>query len=195
MTLFTLFICGLAVMLMLHDFKKDTGQFKKQKVIHFLTAIGFLVLYADFIRATPWMLLNFQEVIDKYNVTVGYLESQFSFFLYLGYVIVVIGILYSLYQMVKRIDQGRLRLLKLLPWLWVTELANFYRSWMKGVSLPDESLLPLGVGAVIWGIPLGAIYFCYRSIFMKSFFLGEEIQVVPSEENVLDASLNDNSGD
>jgi hypothetical protein len=171
MNYFTLFGLVILTLGLIQDYKKDSGQNIKAKVLHAICLTVLIASYAGSFRILGAIMRNFDKVKERFSVDVGLIPGQLHFIFYLIHSALAMTVVILAYQMIRRKEKSRGLLIILLPFLGLLEVFSFYRGWVTdGGDFELNHFMILLIGLLLVGVPTGLIITIYKSKSMTTFF-------------------------
>jgi hypothetical protein len=157
------------------DYNRDKKQHEKAKVAHAVALVFLMYFFAGSFGSLGWLIGNYEKFQSRFYVPLGIFSADFHFistFIHLGLSLIIILLTYN---MIKRDDSSRKKLIKLIPFIIPTETLSFYRGFQSDEPFMNDYLV-LTLGLIIMGsINLGLSYL-YSRPFMIDFFKSETIE-------------------
>ena len=171
MNYFTLFGLAILTLGLIQDYKKDSGQNIKAKVLHAICLTVLIASYAGSFRILGALIRNFDKVKERFSVDVGLFPGQLHFIFYLVHSALAMTVVIVAYQLIRRREKSRSLLITLLPFLGLLEVFSFYRGWVTDADdFELNHFMILLFGLLLVGGLTGLIITIYKSKSMTTFF-------------------------
>ncbi len=185
MIYFTLFGLVILAFGLMQDYKKDSEQNLKAKVLHAICLTILIASYAGSFRILGMLLRNFDKAKERFSADVCLVPGQLHFIFYLLHSALAMTVVILAYQMIRRNNKSRRLLLIVLPFLALLEVFSFYRGWVTDSGdLELNHFMIVLIGFLLVGGLASSIIAIYKSKFMITFFTPiEKNPLKPTVEN------------
>src|SRR6478736_2020786 len=151
------------------DYSRDKKQHVKAKVLHAIALVILLYFFAGSFSYLGRLFRNFDLFQSRFHVPLGIFSADihyYSSFVHIGLSLVIILLTYN---MIKRHDSARIKLVKVLPLIIPTEVLSFYRGFQADEPIGNDYLV-LALGLFVMGALFLGVSYLYTRPFMINFF-------------------------
>ena len=153
-----------------HNSHKVVGKLYK---FHLFMAWLLLIMHSHGFKTVGWAIGNSDDISDYFYIPIGPLPAWFNLSTWvIGTAFSILAIVLSI-SLVKRKEKARVWLLRVVPLFYILAIIEGARTLYRESATEVSSIWePVIIGAVIFAIPFGAIYYFYRKDNVKTQIFG-----------------------
>lgn len=161
----------LVVAVLLNLSMRNIEGHKKAKIIHVISVIALVFLFAGLIVNVVSFITYPQGSIDSFSKDAGIVSGEMNLIIFFVSLLFSIAVQVFVILLALRKNSGRLGLFYILPVSLFTYLGHFVRWVDSSSSLFDRAVIIKALPAVIFVLSVMALfYWIYNTRFMKAFF-------------------------
>lgn len=159
------------ILLLLNNFKLDARKHEKAKAFHFIVITIAGVYFANSFRVLGWAVIHFDKTIDKFYTSLGWIMPTLNFTLFVVQLALSLVASVQFGKMINRDRKAKNLMLRLLPFLAISEAFSFYRSYAEYGLAMEGAFLGFVLGFFFYSLLALGIYRLYTRQFMIDFFV------------------------